>query len=263
MPPPDEPEVIEPEVMLPPAAPQARAAAAEFAAQCDRNINSWQRGSAFFPSALNVKMEESRAYVAGIDISGSNDLRDRLPNDISYTEASVDVRCGLGARLESTSPIAQVDETDWIMLEFDATGKLQWTWKITGKKPGSTDLKLELRPAVAVVDGGLVVPAGDTTTPTTVFGTKLQVTATWTQHLYSWWEDNWGKLTGIVAAIGGAAVGVRAWMHKFRGPREATTAPEASSPRNRPTRPTTGRSLPARRRVSSRQGAKPHNSRGT
>jgi hypothetical protein len=212
-PPPAQPPAAEPP---PPAQPPP--AAAEFAERCNRNINSWQRGRTFFPQALTVKLEESRTYAAGIDISGSNDLRDRLPNDIIYGEAPVEVRCGLGARLKSTSPMVQVDETDWVMLEFDETGQLQWTWTITGKKPGDGDLNLELRPAVAVIDGGYVVPAGDTDSPTTVFHTKLEVTATWTQHLYLWWDANWGKLSGIVIAIGAAVAGSRAWLRKFRGP---------------------------------------------
>jgi hypothetical protein len=208
----------------------------DFIQRCQQNVDDWQHGQAIYPKTLIVKMDESIDYVAGVDISGGTTLRDRLPANVDYSSSEVDVSCGLGARLVSTSESAVVDQSDWIMQEFDQPGKLQWAWTVKGKKPGDYDLRLELRPAVAIVRGGHVVPAGDGNN-TAVFPTKLTVTATSMQKLYLWWDANWVKLVGIVTALGAALLGVLAWVRKVRDraggqqpPSGDTSSPSGAAP---------------------------------
>jgi hypothetical protein len=68
---------------------------------------------------------------------------------------------------------------------FDETGELRWAWTVTGKKPGDHALRLELRPAVAVVGGGHVLPAGESPASQVVMlETDLHVTSTLLQDAY-------------------------------------------------------------------------------
>ncbi|MCH6170907.1 hypothetical protein [Pseudonocardia alaniniphila] len=213
-----------------PADPDARPrsdshALSEFVEQCQQNVDSWQRGQALYPEKLSVELDESVSYIAGIDVSGGSQLRERLPDDVSYSDVPLEVRCGLGARLVSTTSAAEVDKSDWLLQEFDETGKLQWAWTVTGKKPGDHTLRLELRPAVAVVGGGYVLPAGDSPASQVVMlETDLQVTSTFLQNVYLWWDTNWDKIALIAAGLGGAVLAVRRFLKNLRDGSEDTSA---------------------------------------
>ena len=188
----------------------------QFAEDCRRDVDAWQRGAAVFPKTLTVKLDESVTYLAGVEIQGGTDLERRLNADGNYSNEPVAVRCGLGAKLTSASDGVQIDESDWVMQRFEEPGTVEWSWLVKGKKPGAHDLTLQLRPAVAVVGGGYVVPAGDSSTPTANFTTKLDVTATALQDLYLWWDANWGKIVAIGSALGAAVLGVLTWVRRLR-----------------------------------------------
>jgi hypothetical protein len=202
----------------------------EFVDQCRQNVDTWRRGQALFPERLSVKLDESVSYIAGIDVSGGSQLRERLPGDVSYADVPLEVRCGLGARLVSTTSSAEVDKSDWQLQEFDATGKLQWAWTVTGKKPGDHALRLEFRPAVAVVGGGYVLPAGESPASQVVMlETKLHVTSTFLQNVYLWWDTNWDKIALIAAGLGAAVLAVRRFLKNLREGSE-DGAPGAQDP---------------------------------
>jgi hypothetical protein len=202
--------------------PDSRALS-EFVEQCKQNVDSWQRGQALFPEELSVKLDESVSYIAGIDVSGGSQLRERLPDSVSYSDVPLEVRCGLGARLVSTTSSAEVDKSAWLLQEFDETGKLQWAWTVAGKKPGDHVLRLELRPAVAVVGGGYVLPAGESPASQVVMlETDLHVTSTFLQNVYIWWDTNWDKIAVIAAGLGAAVLAVRRFLKNLRDGSEDT-----------------------------------------
>ncbi|WP_433296916.1 hypothetical protein ACQPZQ_17265 [Pseudonocardia sp. CA-142604] len=198
-------------------------ALSEFVEQCRQNVDSWQRGQALYPKELSVKLDESVSYIAGIDVSGGSQLRERLPDGVPYSDVPLEVRCGLGARLVSTTSSAEVDKSDWQLQEFDETGKLQWAWTVTGKQPGDHALRLELRPAVAVVGGGYVLPAGESPASQVVMlETDLHVTSTFLQNVYIWWDTNWDKIALIAAGLGAAVLAVRRFLKNLRDGSEDT-----------------------------------------
>jgi hypothetical protein len=202
-----------------------------FLDDCAKDVNDWQRGAAVYPRILSIELNESATYDAGIDIrgSGTGNLRAQFDPAQTYAEVPVDVRCGLGARLVSDSDSLEVDKTDWHFQQFDQPGTTHWSWTVKAKKAEGATLRLELRPAVAVAEGGYVVPAEDGKySPTSGFTTQVQVEASPLQHLYAWWDENWPKIVGIGAALGAAIGGVLAWIEKLKKQRGEAGATRSS-----------------------------------
>jgi hypothetical protein len=194
-------------------------------------VNDWRRGAAVYPRTLSIKLNESTTYDAGIDIqgTGTGGLRAQFDPSQTYTDVPVDVRCGLGARLVSESDNLEVDKTDWLLQEFDKPGTIHWSWTVKAKKVKGGTLRLELRPAVAVAEGGYVVPAEDEKdSPTTGFTTQVQVEASPLEHLYAWWDENWPKIVSIGVALGAAIAGVLTWIEKIKKQRAEAKAPPST-----------------------------------
>lgn len=226
----------------PPPAQAARSSASfnAFVEDCRRNVDAWRRGQVSYPASLVVELDKTVPYRAGIDITGGSDLKARLSldDDVEVSSLAVDVRCGLGARLVSANSSVEVDETEWVMRAFDQPGQVEWSWNVTGQKPGDYLVRLELRPAVAVMNGGYVVPAGDVgSSPVTTLPTRVEVTATWLQHLYLWWDENWGKIVAIGTALGAALLGIRVWVRKLRQREDRRPEPAGGAPGEPPEHP--------------------------
>jgi hypothetical protein len=182
-----------------------------------------------YPRNLSVGVNKSITYDAGIDIQGTGRLQAQFEPGATYTEVPVDVRCGLGARLVSESDNLEVDKTGWVLQQFDKPGTIHWSWTVKAKKLGASTLRLELRPAVSVAEGGYVVPAEDGRfSPTSTFATQVQVEGSLLQHVYAWWDENWPKIVGIGTALGAAIAGVLAWIEKLKKQRAETTAPRSA-----------------------------------
>ena len=145
--------------------------------------------------------------------------------------ADLQVRCGIGARLVGIGSSVSVDDGDWFLLEFGEPGAVQWDWTVTAKAPRDAELRLELRPAVAAVDGSYTVPAeANTNTATTSFTTDVHVRTSAIKQVGTWFDDNWPIITAIAVALGGAVLGLIAWVKKLRGAIAPPTAPGAPAP---------------------------------
>jgi hypothetical protein len=211
-------------------------ALAGFIEDCAANVNGWRRGEAVYPSTLRLDMDEATTYRAGVAIDGGADLQAQLPGSSSV---AVDVRCGLGARLSSPDGSIEIDEADWMLQEFEEPGVVRWTWNVKAGEPGDHELLLELRPAVAVVDGGYVVPSASTgSSTTTAFTTAVHVEATFVERVSRWWDENWETIATVAAGVGAAVAGLVAWLRKMSGevgrkPRVARaneTPPDGATP---------------------------------
>jgi hypothetical protein len=145
-----------------------------------------------------------------------------------------------------------VDDDDWFLREFGEPGEVQWDWTVTATAPRDAELRLELRPAVAAVDGSYTVPAeSNPNTATTSFTTAVHVRTSALQAVGRWFDANWPIVTTVFVALGGAVLGLVRWTTQLRSAVRGnrTPAPAAASPSPSPA----GRRIPlARRRKQQR-----------
>jgi hypothetical protein len=132
--------------------------------------------------------------------------------------AGVQVKCGVAARLIPLSADVAVDDAAWVLREFDQPAVVQWDWSVRAVTTHNSQVRLELRPAVADAEGRHIIPAADDNSDLTMSGdTDVTVVATRFQRFYQWWDDNWGPLQTIVGALGVAVLALLTWMGKVRG----------------------------------------------
>jgi hypothetical protein len=130
----------------------------------------------------------------------------------------VQVKCGVAARLVPLSEDVAVDDAAWVLREFDQPAVVQWDWSVRAVTTHSSQVRLELRPAIADAEGRHIIPAAEDNSDLTMSGdTDVTVVATRFQRFYQWWEDNWGPLQTIAAALGVAVLGLLTWMGTVRG----------------------------------------------
>src|SRR5690348_14242053 len=126
----------------------------EFINACKKSVDAWQRGVTTYPRTLSISYEDKTTYDAGIDLTGMGGLSDQFNPAGTYTNVPTDVRCGLGARLVSLSDGLDITPTNWILHQFDDPGVVRWSWTVAARKAKDGEVRLELRPAVAVSGGG-------------------------------------------------------------------------------------------------------------
>jgi hypothetical protein len=126
------------------------------------------------------------------------------------------IKCEVSARLESTDDGLEVHNGDWATQEFTPSGVVQWAWSVDGTKLGSHGLRVELRPAIIVGDANTPQAGGGGAEELSIFTTPVSVTGGPLQYLYAWWDDNYGKLSAILLAVGAAIVGTRSWILGLR-----------------------------------------------
>jgi hypothetical protein len=182
----------------------------EFLAACEQKSDAWRSGRVTYPSELEIPLDEGRTYQARIDIrTGAGE--ETVPSGSAAAEVAV--QCGVAARLVPLSSDVTVDFTEWSLQVFDEPGTVEWDWTVTAAAAHDTQVRLEFRPAVKAQDGSIVVPAADTSRAVSAaYTSAVHVQAKALEHVYYWWDHNWTKLAGIVAAIGAAAAAVWFWF---------------------------------------------------
>jgi hypothetical protein len=164
-----------------------------------------------------------------VDINAG--AQDQPPPDEGTAADNIQVKCGVAARLVALSDNVQVDSEDWVLREFDQPAVVEWDWSVTAVKTHPTQVRLELRPAIADADGRHIVPAAEDNTDLTA-GSDVDVTVTATrmERFYDWWDENWGPLKGILAALGVGIIGCLGFLAKVRGmwPFKKTAVPSGS-----------------------------------
>jgi hypothetical protein len=187
----------------------------QFLADCERSLENWRPGQVVYPERLAVPLDQSGTYRATIDIrAGAQEQPAPGPGTAAE---DIEVQCGVGARLVPLGEGVTVDETDWILREFDSPGTVEWAWSVTAVQLDDAEVRLDLRPAIAAVRGGLVIPADeDSRSPTAAFTSSIEVTGDWTDHLADWFDRDWPVITGAFVLVGAAVAGVLSWLVKQR-----------------------------------------------
>jgi hypothetical protein len=195
-------------------------------------------------------------YEASLDIRPDAEQQPAPNADTQI--ATIEVRCGVGARLVGLGEsVAVEDEGEWIYLQFDNPGVFEWAWVIRATKPEDSQVRLELRPAVAVSGGGFVVPGNDDPrAPTIGFESDIDVQAGLVDQADTFASDNWPKIARIVGIIATALLALVAFYWKFRRAARGQETDEPASPRPlRQQRPGGGRRR-GRRKSTASQSAR-------
>jgi len=201
----------------------------QFVAACADSFEGWRPGQASYPRTLDIDLDESRTYTARIDIRPG--AQEQPAPDAQTGTADLQVRCGIGARLVAVGSSVSVDDGDWFLQQFGEPGTVQWDWTVTATAAPDAELRLELRPAVAAVDGSYTVPAeANANTTTTSFTTDVHVRTSAIQQVGGWFDDSWPIITAVAVALGGAILGFIAWVKKLRAAIAPPTAPGAPAP---------------------------------
>jgi hypothetical protein len=170
----------------PPPPPLNDADLQRYVTDCARQIDSWRPGQVRFAATLTIPLNQSAEYQATVDIrSGAQEQPAPSPGTLAE---NVVVRCGLGARLVPVgSGVSIGNQDEWILRDFDTPGVVEWDWTIRATDADDTQVRLEIRPAVAVVYGGYVVPANeDSHAPTVSYLTDIHVGAPLVDSAESW-----------------------------------------------------------------------------
>ena len=211
-----------------------------FLAACAQNVETWRPGQLTYTRRLSVPLHQARTYRAQVDIQPG--AQDRPAPDANTGAAGVEVKCGVAARLVPLSDDVSVDSQEWVLRDFDQPAVVKWDWSVQAVTAHDSQVRLELRPAVADAEGRHIIPAAEDNSDLTMSGdTDVTVVATRFQRFYQWWDDNWGPLQTIVGALGVAVLALLTWMGKVRGwfsRTQAASAPEPPPPaRKRPPTP--------------------------
>jgi len=188
-----------------------------FLADCAKNVDTWHPGQLRYTRRLSIPLHQARTYRAAVDIQPG--AQDQPAPDANTGIAGVQVKCGVAARLVPLSADVTVDGGgDWVLREFDQPAVVQWDWSVRAVTTHSTQVRLELRPAIADAEGRHIIPAAEDNSDLTMSGdTDVTVVATGFQRFYQWWSDNWGPLQTIAGALGVAVLAVLTWVGKVRG----------------------------------------------
>ena len=180
---------------------------------CEQGVSDWQPGQVDYPTSLEIKVGETATYVAAVDIRDVLQPPTEVVPDSSARSEPVAVKCEIAARLTPLGDALQADSTEWSVRTFTPNGFTRWAWLVKAAKAEDQSLRLELQPAITSAGGDVLV--SDRSTNVGVFITRVHVTQSVGQAAGQWWDENWGKLSVIAAAIGAALVALVKWSGGF------------------------------------------------
>jgi len=188
-----------------------------FLADCAKNVETWRPGQLRYTRQLSIPLHQARTYRAQVDIQPG--AQDQPAPDANTGIAGVEVKCGVAARLVPLSDdVAVEDGGNWVLRDFDQPAVVQWDWSVRAVTTHSTQVRLELRPAIADAEGRHIIPAAEDNSDLTMSGdTDVTVVATRFQRFYQWWSDNWGPFQTVAGGLGVAVLALLTWLGKVRG----------------------------------------------
>jgi len=223
---------------LPPPAPPPPTqddALSAFQAQCEDGVEEWKAAQVDYPATMSLDVGEAETYNAAVDArSAPLPAEEVIEADSGAANSeSVQVRCVIAARLRAVGETLAVedpaeDSGGWIAQEFTPTGVLEWAWTVTADKPADAELRLDLKPAIAIGSSGTATQYASQST--TSFTTDVDVSGNWLSHVAFWFDNNWGYVTAIAITLGGAATAVFLWWLNLRSKAKGARQGEAPKP---------------------------------
>lgn len=189
----------------------------DFVRECE-TATTKRVGQLSFPNVMRLRVGESDAYSAVVDVRASPGPPEREIDSPDPRSETIKVECVLSARLIPVSkgievvPSADVEEGGWRTQEFTTHGLLEWSWTVKPVDPGKQRLRLDLKPAV-VVDSDLRSRHG---TGGVSYLTDVQVDATAIERASYWFGTQWKLLASIAAVLGTALLAVLAFSNNAK-----------------------------------------------
>ena len=100
----------------------------------------------------------------------------------------------------------------WYDQIFTPAGTVEWTWNVTPRSPGDHELKLLMRPAVAVTYGYAPISSS---TGQQAYITHVTVVASTLEQVGYWFDTQFPLIGKIGGILGAAALGILAWLALF------------------------------------------------
>jgi hypothetical protein len=198
-----------------PSSPPLSPALDSFVRNCENAVREWRAGNVDYPGSFRVAPDQTFSYLAVVDVRDvpvpAPTALPGLPNPQSQPVA---VKCDVAARLVAVDDKLEVSTTGWVPRTFTPTGTTNWTWSVKATGDGSSQLRLEIEPAIDLRNGYPQVSDNDPTISTYV--TDVQITGSPLQRVASWIDDNKVAVGTIAAAIVGAAAFVIRAVRRLR-----------------------------------------------
>jgi hypothetical protein len=184
-----------------------------FLNDCNNKIVAWRHDARITrPDVLDVEVKQSRIFIAVIDLSGATA---DLPNG-NPASSKISVQCHATATLKAPDGgEVQVGDSDGSSntRSFVPTATAQWSWQVTAVKPGSHEVRLLIRPALAVDSQGYVE---DPSMQEVAYVTRVNVTAGPLVAISLWVSDNWPLVVAIGTAIGASVIAAVKWFASLK-----------------------------------------------
>ncbi|MFS0706209.1 hypothetical protein AB6N23_17015, partial [Cellulomonas sp. 179-A 9B4 NHS] len=180
-----------------------------FLEACTSDLREWREGRLDYPAVLEVDLGDSVTYSAVLDVSDDPPPEPQAPGP-SPTSAPLHVRCAVSARLVALGDGLHVVDEAWVDRTFTPSGVVGWSWEVRADEPGDDDVRIELRPAVAVGDDVVLGSA------VAEYVTAVDVRTPFVRSLGDWWSQYWATVALVAGGVGAAVLGVRRWWGQLR-----------------------------------------------
>jgi hypothetical protein len=182
-----------------------------FVRNCENAVREWRTGNVDYPGTFRVDPDQTFSYVAVVDVRDVPvPAPTALPGQPNPQSQPVAVKCDVAARLVAVDSKLEVSTIAWVPRVFTPTGTTNWSWVVKATGTGSSQLRLEIEPAIDLRNGYPQVSDNDPTISSYI--TEVEITESVPQKVASWIDEN--KLavgTIAVAVVGAAAFLIRAW----------------------------------------------------
>lgn len=207
----------------------------EFLQDCQTHTGTWREGEVAYPGQLPLKSGGSATYSATVDVRNVPMNPTAIPGNSTRTEPII-AQCTIAARLVPVGDQVTTSPSDWIVREFNPSGKVDWSWTVSTSSAHDQQVRLELQPALRTKDGQTYV--GTSGPQVTSFTSEIIVEASFPQQIAQWITDNKvasgviavalvGLLGFLVSLLGSANKIKNAWR-QLRDSRRGDEGPEDS-----------------------------------
>ena len=180
--------------------------------ECANHINQFKNGAGLtYPRNLNVNLNDAAVFEAVINLNGASSP-ELIPNG-TPTTTILSVKCEVTADLvvPPDESLKVLDSSGSNTRSFLPTGRVQWSWPVTGLKPGHHELQLVIEPALVIGEAVDTDPSSQKLN----FVTDVNVNASSWQKAKLWLGDNWATILAGAGALGAAIVGLVRWLGSF------------------------------------------------